>query len=48
VLITRTAFKQDSEEVDVTVNLPGRIQQFSLIAYAEVTFILERNIKMMK
>jgi len=36
MLITRTAFSQNSDNVDVTIKLPGKISKFSLIAYAEV------------
>lgn len=33
VLITRSAFSIGSDDVDVTVNLPGRIEEFKLICY---------------
>lgn len=35
VLISRTAFSHASDDVDVTINLPGRIQHFALIGYAQ-------------
>jgi len=36
MLITRTAFSQNSDNVDVTIKLPGKISKFSIIAFAEV------------
>jgi len=35
MLITRTAFSNNSDDVNVTITLPGKIDKFSIIAYAD-------------
>jgi len=36
VVITRSAFKHGSDDVDVTVSLPGRISKVKLVCYTDV------------